>query len=193
MSVELVTGDARPVRSHLTWPPWAVSISVAVVFFLAAQLSLALLDKADGVAVFWPAAGVASGFLVAFGPTVRWPVVIGVVVASFAANLLGDRNLASTTFFAVANAGGALLVAGLIRRFCGSPFELDKLHRVFALFGATTITAIFSGIVGTLGFAFFHPSASSVVTIWHHWFISETVGSITVAPLMIGLASFLRN
>ena len=64
MSVELVTGDARPVRSHLTWPPWAVSISVAVVFFLAAQLSLALLDKADGVAVFWPAAGVASGFLV---------------------------------------------------------------------------------------------------------------------------------
>jgi len=193
MSVELVTGDARPVRSHLTWPPWAVSISVAVVFFLAAQLSLALLDKADGVAVFWPAAGVASGFLVAFGPTVRWPVVIGVVVASFAANLLGDRNLASTTFFAVANAGGALLVAGLIRRFCGSPFELDKLHRVFALFGATTITAVFSGIVGTLGFAFFHPSASSVVTIWHHWFISETVGSITVAPLMIGLASFLRN
>ena len=97
MSVELVTGDARPVRSHLTWPPWAVSISVAVVFFLAAQLSLALLDKADGVAVFWPAAGVASGFLVAFGPTVRWPVVIGVVAASFAANLLGDRNLASTT------------------------------------------------------------------------------------------------
>ena len=93
MSSELATEDARPARSHLTWPPWAVSISVAVVFFLAAQLSLALLDKADGVAVFWPAAGVASGFLVAFGPTARWPVVIGVVAATFAANLLGDRNL----------------------------------------------------------------------------------------------------
>ena len=87
-----------------------ISISVAIVFFLAARLSLALLDKADGVAVFWPAAGVATGFLVAFGSTVRWPVVIGVVAATFAANLLGDRNLASTTFFAVANAGGALIV-----------------------------------------------------------------------------------
>jgi hypothetical protein len=30
-----------------------------------------LLDKTDGIAVFWPAAGVATGFLVAFGPTVE--------------------------------------------------------------------------------------------------------------------------
>src|SRR6185436_18211084 len=164
MSVELVTGDARPVRSHLTWPPWAVSISVAVVFFLAAQLSLALLDKADGVAVFWPAAGVASGFLVAFGPTVRWPVVIGVIVATFAANLLGDRNPASTTFFAVANAGGPVIVAGLIQRSCRAPFELNELRCVFALFGATIITAVVSGIVGTLGFVFFHSSVSSATT-----------------------------
>ena len=108
MSSEVATSDALPARSYVAWPPWAVAISVAIVFFLAARLSLALLDKTDGVAVFWPAAGVASGFLVALGPTVRWPVVIGVVAATFAANLLGDRNLASTTFFAVANAGGAL-------------------------------------------------------------------------------------
>ena len=67
--------------------------------------------------MFWPAAGIASGFLVAFGPAVRWPVVTGVVVATLAANLLGDRNLASTTFFAVANSCGPLIVAGLIQRF----------------------------------------------------------------------------
>ena len=152
-----------------------------------------MLDKADGVAVFWPAAGVATGFLVAFGSTVRWPVVIGVVAATFAANLLGDRNLASTAFFAVANAGGALIVAGLIQRFYGAPFELNKLRRVFGLFGATIVAALVSGIVGTLGFVFFHPSASSAVTIWRHWIVSETLGSITVAPLVIGLASFLRN
>ena len=193
MSVELVTGDARPVRSHLTWPPWAVSISVAILFFLAAHLSLALIDKTDGVAVFWPAAGVASGILVALGPTVRWPVVIGVVAATFAAKLLGDRNLASTTFFAVANAGEALIVAGLIQRFYGAPFELDQLRRVLGLFGATMVTAFVTGVVGTLGFMFFHPSASSAATIWLHWVASETLGTITVAPLVIGLASFLRS
>ena len=162
-------------------------------FFLAARLSLALLDKADGVAVFWPAAGVASGILVAFGSSVRWPVVIAVVAATFAANLLGDRNLFSTTFFAVANAGGPVILAGLIQRFFGAPFELNELRRVFGLFGATIVTAVFSGIVGTLGFAFFHPSVSPATTIWRHWFVSEALGTITVAPLVIGLASFLRD
>ena len=193
MSLEAATTDAPPAPSSLAWPPWAISISVAIVFFLAARLSLALLDKTDGIAVFWPAAGVATGFLVAFGPTVRWPVVIGVVAATFAANLLGDRNLASTTAFAVANAGSPVIAAGLIQRFYGAPFELNELRRVFGLFGAAIIAAIVCGFVGAVGFAFFHPSASSVTTIWRHWVVTETLGSITVAPLMIGLASFLRN
>jgi PAS domain S-box-containing protein len=193
MSLEVAATGVSPARSSIRWPPWAVTIAVGIVFFLAARLSLALLDKADGVAVFWPAAGVASGILVAFGPTVRWPVVIGVVAATFAANLLGDRNLASTTFFAVANAGEPLIVAGLIQRFYGAPFELNQLRRVFGLFGATIVTVFVSGIVGTLGFIFFHPSASSAVTIWRHWVASDTLGTITVAPLVIGLASFLRD
>ena len=193
MSLEAATTDAPPAPSSLAWPPWAISISVAIVFFLAARLSLALLDKTDGIAVFWPAAGVATGFLVAFGSTVRWPVVIGVVAATFAANLLGDRNLASSTAFAVANAGSPVIAAGLIQRFYGAPFELNELRRVFGLFGAAIIAAIVCGFVGAVGFAFFHPSASSVTTIWRHWVVTETLGSITVAPLLIGLASFLRN
>jgi PAS domain S-box-containing protein len=193
MSLEMATSDAPPTHSTLAWPPWAISISVAIVYFLAARLSLALLDKTDGIAVFWPAAGVATGFLVAFGSTVRWPVVIGVVAATFAANLLGDRNLASTTVFAVANASSPVIAAGLIQRFYGAPFELNELRRVFGLIGAAIIAAIVCGFMGALGFAFFHPSASSVTTIWRHWVVTETLGSITVAPLMIGLASFLRN
>src|SRR4029453_10108177 len=99
MSVQLTTTDRPAVHSPLSWRPWAVSVFVAIAFFLAARLSLALLDKADGVAVFWPAAGVATGVLVALGPAMRWPVLIGVVAATFAANLLGDRNLASTSVF----------------------------------------------------------------------------------------------
>ena len=193
MSLELAATEASPARPSIRWPSWAVTIAVGIGFFLAARLSLALLDKTDGIAVFWPAAGVATGFLVAFGSAARWPVVIGVVAATLAANLLGDRNLASSTAFAVANAGSPVIAAGLIQRFYGSPFELNELRRVFGLFGAAIIAAIVCGFVGAVGFAFFHPSASSVTTIWRHWVVTETLGSITVAPLLIGLASFLRN
>jgi PAS domain S-box-containing protein len=193
MSSQAAPTDAPTDYLHLLWRPWAISIAIAVVYFLAARLSLALLDKADGVAVFWPAAGVATGILVAFGATMRWPVVVAVIAASFAANLLGDRNLASTAIFSVANLGSPLIVAGLIQRFHGAPFELNELRRVLGFFGATVLAALASGIVGTFGFVFFHSMTSDAVTIWRHWVVSESLGAITVAPLVIGLASFLRH
>ena len=110
------------------------TVGVALAYFFAARLSLALLEPVDGVAVFWPAAGVASGILIALGSAARWPVVLGVVAATIAANLLGDRNIWNSVSSAVANAGEAVIVAGLIHRFCGSPFELKRTAK-----GAGTI------------------------------------------------------
>ena len=76
---------------------WARSIGLAaavgIVYFLAARLSLLLLTKPDGVAVFWPASGVAAGVLIALGPRARLPVAAGAMVATIVANLMGDRNL----------------------------------------------------------------------------------------------------
>ena len=135
----------------------------------------------------------ASGILIALGPAARWPVVVGVVAATIAANLLGDRNIWSSVFFAVANAGEAVIVAGLIHRFCGSPFELNELRRVLALFAAAAVATSLSGIVGTVGFVLFHGSAASPPVIWFHWFSSDAIGIIAVAPLAIGLASLARN
>ena len=105
-------------------PPWAISVvatvAVAIAYFLSARLSLALLEKPDGVAAFWPAAGVASGVLIVAGSAARWPVILGVMAATILANLLGDRNVWSSIVFAVANASEAAIVAGLIERSYGS-------------------------------------------------------------------------
>jgi signal transduction histidine kinase/ActR/RegA family two-component response regulator len=166
---------------------------VALAYFFTARLSLVLLEPVDGVAVFWPAAGVASGILIALGSAARLPVVVGVVAATIAANLLGDRNIWNSTSSAVANAGEAVIVAGLIHRFCGSPFELNELRRVLALFAATVVGTSLSGIAGTAGFVLFHGSAASPPVIWLHWFSSDAIGNIAVAPLAIGLASLARN
>jgi signal transduction histidine kinase/CheY-like chemotaxis protein len=171
----------------------SATVAVAIIYFLAAHLGLALLEKSDGVAVFWPAAGVASGILIAFGSAARWPVIVAVMAATIGANLLGDRNILSSIFFAVANAGEAALVAGLIDRFFCAPFELNNLRRVLGLFAATIAGTLISGIVGTLGFVLFHRSTASVPTIWLHWFASDALGTIAIAPLVIGLVSLTRD
>jgi signal transduction histidine kinase/ActR/RegA family two-component response regulator len=170
-----------------------LAVGVAVIYFVAARLSLALLEPVDGLAVFWPAAGVASGILIALGSSARWPVVVGMVAATIAANLLGDRNIWSSVFFAVANAGDAVIIACLVHGFGGSPFELNELRKVLALFAATVASASLTGIVGTTGVVLFHGSTASSSVIWLHWFSSDAIGNIAVAPLAIGLASLMRN
>jgi PAS domain S-box-containing protein len=169
------------------------TVGVALAYFFTARLGLVLLEPVDGVAVFWPAAGVASGILIALGSAARWSVVVGVVAATMAANLLGDRNIWNSVSSAVANAGEAVVVAGLIHRFCGSPFELNELRRVLALFAATVIGTSLSGIAGTVGFVLFQGTAASPLVIWLHWFSSDALGTIAVAPLAIGLASLTRD
>src|SRR6516165_9700389 len=186
-----------PVRQNRATPHWATSVlttvAVAVAYFLSARLSLALLEEPDGVAVFWPAAGIGSGVLIVMGSAARWPVIVGVMAATIVANLLGDRNVWSSILFAVANASEAAIVAGFVERWYGSPFELDTLRRVVGLFGATTAGTAISGIVGTTGFVWFHSASASVPTIWFHWFASDALGTLTVAPLVIGLVSLMRN
>jgi len=195
--VTLLPGQWSATRRLALRPPWATaaiaSFAVAAAYFLTARLSLFLLEKSDGVAVFWPAAGIASGILIGYGPRARWPVVLGVMAATIGANLLGDRNIPSSILFAVANAGEAVLIAGLIERVFGSPFELDELRRVLGFFAATVVGTLVSGIVGTLGFVLFHTSTAPTLTIYLHWIASDSIGTITVAPLAIASASLTRD
>src|SRR5215510_8856707 len=60
------------------WLPASIGLAAAigVAYFLAARLSLLLQTEPDGVAVFWPAAGVSSGILIALGRDTRWPVAV---------------------------------------------------------------------------------------------------------------------
>jgi PAS domain S-box-containing protein len=169
-----------------------LAVVVCGLYILSARLSLSLLTP-EGVAVFWPAAGISTGAMIAFGPHARWAVVVGTMVATVVANLLGDRNLSSSLVFALCNAGEALLAAGLIERYFGSPFSLDRLQHVLGLLGAAIVATAVSGIGGALGFAFFHGAGASIVDTWQNWFASDALGIVTVAPLVIGLASAARE
>src|SRR3954468_23328000 len=169
-----------------------LAIAVGGIYILSAKLSLSLLTP-DGVAVFWPAAGVAAGALIASGPWARWAVVAGTMVATIVANLMGDRNLVSSMIFAVCNAGEALLTAGLIGRYFGWPFSLDRLRQVLGLLGAAAVAAAVSGIGGTLGFVLLRGETTSAFNTWQNWFASDALGIVTIAPLVIGLASAARD
>src|SRR5262245_43795113 len=126
---------ASPTSSRRWIESIGLATALGIAYFLAARLSLFLILP-DGVAVFWPAAGVSAGVLIGLGPQTRLPVIAGTMVATGVANLLGDRNIWSTLVFAVSNAAEAVLVALLIERFFGTSFNLDRPRNVIALVAA---------------------------------------------------------
>ena len=183
---------ARQPRQQ--WVNWiGLAVLVGVAYFLAARLSLLLLTKPDGVAVFWPASGVAAGAMIALGSRARLPVAVGAAVATIVANLMGDRTLLSAVVFALCNAGEALLTGWLIQRYFGANFGLDRLSHVLGLVTAAVVATAVSGIGGTAGFLYFHNSTAPILATWQHWFASDALGILTIAPLIIELASATRE
>jgi signal transduction histidine kinase len=170
-----------------------LAVAVGIVYFLAARLSLALLTKPEGVAVFWPAAGVSAGVLIALGSRARWPVVVGTMVATIVANLFGDRNLWSAVLFALCNAGEALLTAWLIGHYFGPDFRLNKLRNVLGLAAAALVGTAVSGIGGAIAYKLFHSTTTPILSTWQHWLASDGLGIVAVAPLLIELASASRD
>ena len=88
------------------------------------------------MAVFWPASGIAAGFLIVSGRRAYSALVVGVVIGTAAANLLGDRSLITSILNGFCNAGEAILVAWLLDRWFGPAFGFGDLRRVLGFSGA---------------------------------------------------------
>jgi signal transduction histidine kinase len=176
------------------WPgSVALAIAVGIAYFLASRLSLLLITTPDDVAVFWPAAGVAAGVLIALGPGTRLPVAVGTIVASIPANLLGVWSLWTSIVFALCNAGQVLLMSVLIERYFGSAFSLGSLRQVLGLVAAAIVGTAAAAIGGTVGVVLVEGSTAPALTIWYHWLTSNVPGIVAVAPLLIGLVSAVRD
>ncbi|MFY9769646.1 MAG: MASE1 domain-containing protein, partial [Xanthobacteraceae bacterium] len=163
-----------------------------MAYFLAARLGVGLLLEPEGVAVFWPAAGVSSGVLIALGPRARWPVAIGVTAATVAIHQLTADPLWAGIALGLSNAAEALIVAGLLEHYFAADFNIVRLRQVLGLLLAAIVGTAISGIGGAVTYRLFHPSVT-MLTTWQHWFASDLIGIISIAPLMIGLAAVIRR
>jgi integral membrane sensor domain MASE1 len=171
--------------------PIVFTVAVGVAYFLTARLSLLLMTQ-PGVAVFWPAAGVSAGTLIALGRAARWPVAVGVIAATIVANLLGDRNVSSSLIFALSDAGEALFVAWMVERYIGSGFSLGQLRHVLGLLAAAIVGAAASGVGGAVGYKLGTNPQVSAWIVWRQWVASDAIGIIAVSPVIIGVLAASR-
>jgi PAS domain S-box-containing protein len=189
--------DTSPTRAPGRTASWiAFGGTVAIVgiaYFLAARLSITLFTMPDGVAAFWPAAGIAAGAMIAFGSAARLPVAIAAAVATLLSSIGGELSLATTIVFAGTNAGEVLLFAWLIERHHGREFSLDTLPRVLGFFLAAGIATAVSAVGGVAGLELVEGSDASAPTTWLHLAASHALGIVAVAPLIVGIVRALQD
>ncbi len=168
-----------------------IAVATGVAYFLAGRLGLALRAE-PGVAVFWPAAGIAIGVLIALGPSVRLPVAAAVVVATTACNLIIGRNGWLAIAFGSINAAQTLFTAWLLESRFGGAFKLDDVRRVLWFLGASAAGSAIAAVAAAITVNVIDPAASPL-HVWQIWFSACSLGIVTVAPLLIGLRDFTRE
>lgn len=174
-----------PGRGQITW------LAAALLLLGVLLLGVAAIDLApDGspAASWWPAAGLA---VILLGTTPRswwWTLVPGIVIASVAANVLGDRPLDLSVCYAVANAAEAVVAASFLRRGGRSTLpELSTVEELVRLLGAAVLGGLTIATIAATAAAVLDDAELGLT--WRAVFASHTASVLVILPLVMAPAT----
>ena len=168
----------------------AILLGVAVVYFAAARLGLALAGPLQHVTLVWPPTGVAFAALLLLGRR-AWP---GVLAGAFAANAAQGEPLVTAAAIAVGNTACGVVGATLARRLADMRPALGRIRDVAALIGLGAAAApLVSASVGVLSLCLtgLHPWERAPF-LWFTWWLGDAMGVLLVAPVLLTWADAPR-
>jgi len=173
-------------QSRLRLSYLAKATLVALVYFSAARLSLALAIPPGYATPVWPPSGIAVASVLLIGNRV-WP---GIWLGAFLANAGVESSVLSAVAIATGNTLEACIAAMLTRRFVG---ERGRLERVEDVFRFILLAAVGATVAATAGFASLwlgHELVpASAFRNWWTWWQGDFAGIIVVAPLILSWSS----
>lgn len=191
---EIGTALPRPlIRAKIDRKDVVWACVVAIFYFAAARMGLALMAQPQSVAIFWPASGFAAGTLLVLGSKRRGAVAVGVFAATVAANLLGDRNEIMAVVFGLCNAGEALMFAWIIEKRFGPNFDFSNLRATTWFFAVAAFCTATMAVFAAATIKLVANPAASFDTIWAAWWEADAVGIVVLAPFLITIGDVIRT
>ncbi len=159
--------------------------AVALAYFIAGKVGLAIPFTSGNVSPIWPASGVALAGLVVFGPSL-WP---GIAAAAFLVNFFSSLSPLAAVGLAAGNTLAALAGAALLRRVPGFQPSLSRLTDVLSLIAlAAAGASAISASAGTLTFGLLGLRPwDSLGPTWVIYYLGDAMGVIALAPLLLSL------
>jgi integral membrane sensor domain MASE1/anti-sigma regulatory factor (Ser/Thr protein kinase) len=172
--------NTRPRLAAFQW-----TLVLALLYFAAAKLGLALAFATPNVTAIWPPAGIALAALVLWGRRL-WP---GVLLGAFLANVTTDAPVYTAAGIAVGNTLEAALGSYLLERAGFRP-TLNRLRDIFELvLLAGVVSTAVSATIGVASLAVGDSLPHSVLSTWRTWWLGDMGGILIVAPAIFVLVT----
>jgi signal transduction histidine kinase len=155
---------------------------LAVAYFAAAKISLAVAIPPGYATAIWPPSGIALAVLLLAGNRL-WP---GVLIGSFAANLGVEGNYLVSLVIATGSALQAYAIATLVRRHLGVPKRFERVREVLSFVGLAAGGAIIAPTVALLPLASIYPlPGADLAWNWWTWWQGDASGMLIFTPLIL--------
>jgi PAS domain S-box-containing protein len=175
------------------WGAWTVTLGVAggvaLAYFLAARLALALRPEPAQMPVFWPASGLAAGVLIVAGRRATVAIGAGVIAGSIAAIMWSCKGPFVGALLGACNLAEVALLAGLLSWRHDGSFAFRDVRSVVTFLVAALLAA---AICGSAAAAILTLPERTYATAWLAWFSAHLVGVVVVAPLLLALDQVRR-
>jgi len=160
--------------------PYVVQVClVAIVYFIAAQLSLSLAIPPGYATPVWPPSGLALAAALLLGSRI-WP---GIWIGAALANITVEASYFSTALIASGNTLEALAAGALIRRYVGDPGAFRRGEDVIKFILLCALSASIAATIAALALAAGHTLEG--FRNWWTWWQGDATGMIVVAPLVL--------
>ena len=164
------------------------ALLVGVGYWLFASYSLALPVRSSGISYVWPADGLALGALLCSRRR-SWPAYL---LAVFLGNAFAsNKPLALNLLYSSFNAFEPWLVAAVVTKVLGVRPAIGSMVGAFRFLSLTmAVMAVAILVANTVDWALHH---GDFWTTWYIWYLSNTVGMLILAPLLVAVSRHARE
>ena len=176
---------------RLRTPAWlAPALAVAVGYYLAARLGLALTLKPDPISTLWPPNALLVAVLLLAPTRSWWWLLLAALPAHFLAELQGGVPIAMVLGWYVSNCSEALIGAGIVRAFVEGPLRLDSLRNAaIFLLGAALTAPLLSSFIDAALVHLVGWGESGYWDLVRARFFSNVLSELTIVPLIVTWAA----
>jgi EAL domain-containing protein (putative c-di-GMP-specific phosphodiesterase class I)/integral membrane sensor domain MASE1 len=156
-------------------------VLVALAYFAAARLSLAVAIPPGYATPVWPASGIALAAALLMGKRI-WPALwLGAALA----NVWVESSVLTASVIATGNTLEALVGAALIRRYAGDAGRFERVEDVVRFIVIAAVSAGVAATVAALPLANHGIGLDAGMRNWWTWWQGDVAGILLVTPLVL--------